>query len=75
MRPNNGLWFVYAKEKAGRENEFTVMVILTSLTKIMESILKKPIEEHVACLNLEVCVDDRNGEEVDVPSICLHLKP
>ena len=45
------------------------------MTMIMEMILKKPIEDHVASLNLEVCVDDKNGEEVDVPSICLHLKP
>ena len=51
------------------------MLIYHRITKVMEMISKKPIESHIACLNLEVCVDDINGEEVDVPSICLHLKP
>lgn len=44
------------------------------MTEILESIAKKGLESHVKCLVLEVCVNDESGEDVEVPSICLHLE-
>jgi ubiquitin-activating enzyme E1 len=46
----------------------------TPLTKVLESISKKPMDSHVTCLILEMCVNDRDGEDVEVPPVCLHLK-
>jgi ubiquitin-activating enzyme E1 len=43
------------------------------LTKVLEMISKKPVDKHVTCLILEMCVNDRDGEDVEVPPVCLHL--
>ncbi len=40
----------------------------------MESISKKPIPAHVKSLVLEICVNDRDGEDVEVPYIKLNFK-
>lgn len=38
-----------------------------SIPALVEMVNKKPIDSHVKNLVLEVCVDDANGEEVDIP--------
>jgi len=43
------------------------------ITKIIEMILKKPIAPHVKALVLEVCVNDKEGEDVEVPFIKVNL--
>lgn len=44
------------------------------LTELIESITKKPIPPHVSALILEVCVNDRDGEDVEVPYLRLKFK-
>jgi ubiquitin-activating enzyme E1 len=44
------------------------------LTQVLETISKKPLDPHVTCLILEMCVNDRDGEDVEVPPVCLHLR-
>ncbi|KAI8895600.1 hypothetical protein BC833DRAFT_600708 [Globomyces pollinis-pini] len=44
------------------------------ITEVMEVISKKAMEGHVDYLTLEMCVNDRDGEDVEVPSVVLYLK-
>lgn len=43
------------------------------ITEIIELVTKKPLAEHEKTLILEVCLEDENGEEPDVPYAVLHL--
>ena len=43
------------------------------LTKLIEQVSKKPIPGHVKNLIFEVCCDDKQGEDVEVPYICVKL--
>ncbi|KAI8913608.1 hypothetical protein EDD86DRAFT_201034 [Gorgonomyces haynaldii] len=43
------------------------------LTEAISSITKKPLPAHTTNLVLEVCVNDRDGEDVEVPYIKVHL--
>ncbi|CAI8498019.1 unnamed protein product [Hanseniaspora opuntiae] len=38
-----------------------------TIPELVEMVNKKPIDSHVKTLVLEICVDDANGEEVDIP--------
>ncbi|KAL2918709.1 E1 ubiquitin-activating protein [Polyrhizophydium stewartii] len=41
----------------------------SSITKVLEDITKKPLPAHTKTLVLEACVNDKNGEEPDIPYI------
>jgi ubiquitin-activating enzyme E1 len=43
------------------------------LTQLVEMVSKKPIPPHTRSLIFEVCTDDRDGEDVEVPYITLHI--
>ncbi|KAK9455417.1 hypothetical protein V1511DRAFT_352428 [Dipodascopsis uninucleata] len=44
------------------------------LTKLIESVSKKAVPDHAKTLIFEICADDANDEDVEVPYICLKLK-
>eukprot|EP00040_Diaphanoeca_grandis_P004025 m.26770 g.26770 ORF g.26770 m.26770 type:complete len:1008 (+) comp15539_c0_seq2:94-3117(+) len=46
-----------------------------TLSEIYAEVSKKPIPDHVRFLVFEVCVDDADGEEVDVPYVCYWRGP
>ncbi|OWB80099.1 hypothetical protein B5S32_g4350 [[Candida] boidinii] len=43
------------------------------LTDLIETVSKKTIGSHEKTLIFEICVEDKDEEDVDVPYICLHL--
>jgi ubiquitin-activating enzyme E1 len=43
------------------------------ISEIIELVTKKPLAPHEKTLILEVCLEDENGEEPDVPYAVLHL--
>lgn len=43
------------------------------ITDIIELVTKKPVGDHEKTLILEVCLEDADGEEADVPYAVLHL--
>lgn len=44
------------------------------LTKVLETVSKKPIGAHVKTIILEICADDAEGEDVDdIPFVAVHL--
>lgn len=43
------------------------------LTELIKEVNKKDIPEHLKYLILEVCCDDEEGEDVEVPYICVRL--
>ncbi|KAA8910969.1 hypothetical protein TRICI_003980 [Trichomonascus ciferrii] len=43
------------------------------LTELVESVSKKPVPSHAKTLLLEICADDQNDEDVEVPYITVHL--
>lgn len=43
------------------------------ITEIIELVTKKPLPDHEKTLILEVCLEDENGEEPEVPYAVLHL--
>ncbi|TID13264.1 hypothetical protein CANINC_004950 [Pichia inconspicua] len=43
------------------------------ITDIIELVTKKPLGDHEKTLILEVCLEDADGEEADVPYAVLHL--
>jgi ubiquitin-activating enzyme E1 len=44
------------------------------ITETLVQIQKAPMDAHINVLVLEVCVNDREGEDVEVPTICLYLR-
>lgn len=46
----------------------------TPLSQTVATINKKPLPEHMVDLVCEVCVDDRDGNDVEVPTVVIHLK-
>ncbi|KAK9356439.1 hypothetical protein V1505DRAFT_369969 [Lipomyces doorenjongii] len=44
------------------------------LTKLIESVSKKPVPEHAKTLIFEICADDLDDEDVEVPYISLKLR-
>ena len=44
------------------------------ISKLVESVTKKPIPAHVKDLILEVCVNDKNGDDVEVPYVKVRVK-
>uniref|UniRef100_A0A060TC90 Ubiquitin-activating enzyme E1 1 n=1 Tax=Blastobotrys adeninivorans TaxID=409370 RepID=A0A060TC90_BLAAD len=43
------------------------------LTELIETVGKKPIAEGTKSIILEICADDKQGEDVEVPYVTLHL--
>lgn len=43
------------------------------MSTLVETVSKKPIESHVSHLTVEIMCDDRNGEDVEVPSVTIRL--
>ncbi|KAI3639974.1 hypothetical protein MIR68_001979 [Amoeboaphelidium protococcarum] len=43
------------------------------MTDLIESVSKKPVPAHAKSLVCEICCDDRNGEDVEVPTVIIHL--
>ncbi|ORY81377.1 hypothetical protein BCR37DRAFT_380184 [Protomyces lactucae-debilis] len=44
-----------------------------SLDQLVEFVSKKPVPSHAKNFILEICCDDKNEEDVEVPFICAHL--
>ncbi|GMF60860.1 unnamed protein product [[Candida] boidinii] len=44
------------------------------LTDLIETVSKRTIGSHERTLIFEICVEDKDEEDVDVPYICLYLK-
>ena len=44
-----------------------------SVSKIVQDVTKKPLEPHVKRLVLELCCDDKEGEDVEVPYVLYRL--
>ncbi|ORY90353.1 ubiquitin-activating emzyme E1 [Syncephalastrum racemosum] len=45
------------------------------LSKLVESVSKKPIPPHVKALIFEVCVNDADDEDVEVPYVRVQIRP
>lgn len=43
------------------------------ITELIESVSKKPVPDHARHLILEICCDDENGEDVEVPYVLIKL--
>ena len=44
------------------------------ISQLVETITTKPIPSHVSSLVLEMCVNDKDGEDVEVPYVKLNIK-
>jgi ubiquitin-activating enzyme E1 len=44
------------------------------MSTLVETISKKPIPAHVKSLVMEICVNDRTEEDVEVPYVKLNIK-
>lgn len=44
-----------------------------TITKLVETVTKKPFDSDKKTLILEICCEDKNEEDVDVPFVCIHL--
>ncbi|KAJ3130581.1 hypothetical protein HK100_007942 [Physocladia obscura] len=63
---SSGVSMLYSffMQKAKREERLNMTII-----DLIESISKKPVPSDVTALVLEVCVNDRDGEDVEVPYV------
>ncbi|ODV84134.1 hypothetical protein CANARDRAFT_177017 [[Candida] arabinofermentans NRRL YB-2248] len=43
------------------------------LTTLIETVSKKPVPDHETTLIFEICCEDQQEEDVEVPYICVHL--
>ncbi|CAG8452464.1 12540_t:CDS:10 [Ambispora gerdemannii] len=59
-------FFLQGKRKEERKN--------MKMSKLVELISKKPIPPHVKALTLEMCVNDRENEDVEVPYVRLVIR-
>ncbi|RIA93556.1 ubiquitin-activating emzyme E1 [Glomus cerebriforme] len=59
-------FFLQGRKKEERKN--------MRLSELVESIAKKPIPTHVKALTLEMVVNDRDGEDVEVPYVRLAIR-
>ncbi|RUP12667.1 hypothetical protein BC936DRAFT_139798, partial [Jimgerdemannia flammicorona] len=44
------------------------------MSKLVENVSKKPIPDYVRALVIEICVNDRSGEDVEVPYVRVSIK-
>jgi ubiquitin-activating enzyme E1 len=47
---------------------------LNRISELVETISKKPVAAHVKALVLEICVNDKNDEDVEVPYVKIHIR-
>jgi ubiquitin-activating enzyme E1 len=45
------------------------------ISTLVETVSKKPIPDHVKSLVLELCVNDKNDEDVEVPYVRVVIRP
>jgi len=45
------------------------------ISTLVETVSKKPIPDHVKSLVLELCVNDKNDEDVEVPYVRCVIRP
>ena len=57
----------FAAKQASRMN--------LTLPKLVETVSKKPIPSHAKDLIFEICADDEEGEDVEVPFVRVDLRP
>ncbi|VEU22345.1 DEKNAAC103477 [Brettanomyces naardenensis] len=43
------------------------------ITQLIEAVSKKPVPQDKRTLVLEICCEDKNEEDVEVPFVCVHL--
>ena len=56
---------------------FLWWMVLTNkhrMSKLVEFVSKVAVPEHTKNLIFEVCVDDQDGEDVEVPFVCIKLR-
>ena len=46
-----------------------------TMSQVVESVSKKRIPSHVRSLVFEICCDDENGQDVEVPFVQYKLQP
>ncbi|KAI9143154.1 hypothetical protein BKA69DRAFT_1026824 [Paraphysoderma sedebokerense] len=46
-----------------------------NISKLVETVSKKPVPAHARSLVLEMCVNDKDGEDVEVPYLRVVIKP
>ena len=44
------------------------------MSELVEFVSRTPVPEHTKNLIFEVCVDDRSGDDVEVPFVCIKLR-
>lgn len=44
------------------------------ISELISTVTKKPLEPHVTHVTLDIMADDRNGEDVEVPSVAVRVK-
>lgn len=68
---SSGVSLLYASffPKKKREDRYHL-----KMSKLVEFVSKTPVPEHTKNLIFEVCVDDRTGEDVEVPFVCVKLR-
>ncbi|XP_065573384.1 ubiquitin-like modifier-activating enzyme 1 isoform X1 [Artemia franciscana] len=62
------LLYSFFMQKAAREERMQML-----MPDIVRKVSRKPIEPHVKSLVFEICCDDENGEDVEVPFVVYHL--
>jgi len=43
------------------------------MSKLVETVSKKPLPPHTRQITFDVCVNDRDGEDVEVPYVLIKL--
>ena len=44
------------------------------ISELVATVSKKPIEPHVTHIGIEIMADDRQGEDIEVPSVSVRIK-
>lgn len=52
-----------------RVDTYHLMVACCSMAEVVRKVSKKKIPPHVRALVLEICCDDKDGEDVEVPYV------
>ncbi|KAI8086353.1 ubiquitin-activating emzyme E1 [Halteromyces radiatus] len=60
--------FFMAKKKAEER-------LNMKISKVVETVSKKPIPSHVKAVIVEICANDKEGEDVDVPYVRVKVRP
>jgi len=44
------------------------------MSELVETVSKKPVPSHQKNVIFEICADDKTGEDVEVPFVCVKMK-